>query len=98
MEVEQSTQQKLDSSKREHDREQTSRTIMMWGIWSLMVALFIIAVSAVVTLGWHTLTPESCHWLNDEQLQDIKDFVLSGAVVGLSTSFLRRYLEPLKQT
>lgn len=86
---------KIDRERKEHGREQRSRSIMMYGVWALMVVLFAIAVSAVFSLGWHTLLPEKWHWLTDEQFQDIKSFVLSGAIVGLSTTFLKRYLEPL---
>ena len=86
---------KIDRVRKEHGREQISRSIMMYGIWALMIVLFAVAVFAVISLGWHTLVPVKYHWLTDEQFQDIKSFVLSGTIVGLSTSFLKRYLEPM---
>ncbi len=89
---------KIDRERKEHGREQISRSIMMCGIWALMIALFAVAVFSVISLGWHTLAPEKYQWLTPKQFQDIKSFVLSGTIVGLSTSFLKRYLEPLPQT
>ena len=58
-----------------------------------MGAVFVIVVMAVVTLGYHLLAPNTWHWFQPDELQDIKNFVLSGAVVGLGTTYIRRYLE-----
>ena len=66
---------------------------MAWGMWILMVVVFTLICAAVFTLGWHILAPECLHWLTHDQHQDIKHFVLSGAVVGLGTTFLRRFLD-----
>ena len=66
---------------------------MAWGMWLLMGVVFALILGAVVTLGWHTLFPTSFHWLDEVQIQSIKNFVLGGAVVGLGTSYLRRFLE-----
>ena len=62
-------------------------------MWLLMIAIFVIVIGAVCILGWHHLSPERWHWLDEKALRDIKNFVLSGAVVGLGTNYIRRYLE-----
>ena len=62
-------------------------------MWVLIVVVFVVIILAVFTLGFHHLTPETWHWLNKNALQDIKNLVLSGAVVGFGTSYMRKYLE-----
>ena len=86
-------QQDLERSRSKHYRDQKSRRILAWGTWILMVVVFIVVVGAVFTLGYHLLFPNTWYWLDPDELQDIKNFVLSGAVVGLGTTYIRRYLE-----
>ena len=62
-------------------------------MWVLMAVVFVVVVGAVFTLGYHHLFSKTWHWLDEDELQDIKNFVLSGAVVGLGTTYIRRYLE-----
>ena len=59
----------------------------------MMMAIFVIVIGAVCILGWHHLSPERWHWLDEKALRDIKNFVLSDAVVGLGTNYIRRFLE-----
>ena len=44
---------------------------------------------------WDTISWLQIHGIGfqPDELQDIKNFVLSGAVVGLGTTYIRRYLE-----
>ena len=86
-------QQLLEKEQSEHKRDQTTRVIFAYGMWALVVVVFVLMISAVFTLGWHTLAPIWLHWLDPDQIQVIKNFVLSGAVVGIGTSYLRRYLD-----
>ena len=58
-----------------------------------MVMVFFIIVAAVFTLGFHLLLPAEIHWLEEKELQEVKNAVLSGAVVGLGTTYLRRYVD-----
>lgn len=85
--------QELQKRRSEHYRDQTSRTILALCMWILMVMVFIIVAGAVSTLGYHLLTPNEWHWLSTDELQDIKNSVLSGAIVGLGTSYIRKYLD-----
>lgn len=86
-------EQGLERKRGEHSRDQKSRWILAVGMWLLMIAIFVIVIGAVCILGWHHLSPERWHWLDEKALRDIKNFVLSGAVVGLGTNYIRRYLE-----
>jgi len=60
----------------------------------LIAVVFFIIIAAVLTLGWHLLAPDGWHWLSGSSLQDVKDFVLSGALVGFGTAYVRRYFKP----
>lgn len=86
-------QRDLESYRSEHNRDQITRHIFAVCIWVLMVLVFTILIAAVFTLGVHYLAPENLHWLGDEALQRVKDFVLSGAIVSMAVTFMRRYLE-----
>lgn len=85
--------QELQKKRSEHYRDQTSRTILALCMWILLVMVFIVIAGAVSTLGYHLLMPDKWHWLSQDELQDIKNSVLSGAIVGLGTSYIRRYLD-----
>lgn len=77
----------------EHQRDEVARKIIACGMWVLMVAVFVVIIAAVLTLGYHLLLPKGYHWLDPKELQDVKNAVLSGAVVGLGTTYLRRYVD-----
>lgn len=64
---------------------------MAWGSWGLMIVIFVSIIATVITLTWHILAPWD--WLDPEELSTLKNFVLSGAIVGLGTSYLRKYLD-----
>ena len=81
------------SVKEEHGREQKMRSLL--ASWMRLAGLIMfVAAACIFTLGWHLVTGAKAHWLDPEELQRIKDFILSGAVVGLGTHYARRYLEP----
>lgn len=86
-------EQDLQKASSEHRRDEVARRILAWGMWALMIVVFVIVTGAVFSLGYHLVLPRSWHWLEDTELQDIKNFVLSGAVVGLGTTYMRRYFE-----
>lgn len=89
----QAEEQQLEKAASEHWRGEVARRIIAWGMWILIVVVFIIIIAAVATLGFHLLVPGTYHWLEPDELQEVKNAVLSGAVVGLGTTYLRRYLE-----
>ena len=89
----QAEEHELERAGSEHKRDEIARRILAWGMWVLMIVVFVIVTGAVFALGYHLVLPNSWHWLEGSELQDIKNFVLSGAVVGLGTTYIRRYLE-----
>ena len=51
----------------------------------MRVAFTLICI-AVFVVAWHYLTPESAHWMGDEQLRTVTTVLFSGtlyAIVGL---------------
>ena len=89
----QKEEQQLEKAASEHRRDEVARGIIAGGMWILMIVVFIVIISAVFTLGFHLLLPATCHWLQPEELQEVRNAVLSGAVVGLGTTYLRKYVE-----
>ena len=69
------------------------RSIIGVGMNVLVGVIFVIIIVAVGTLGYHLLVPIKCHWLDSSELQNVKDFVLSGTIVGLGTRYFWQYLE-----
>lgn len=89
----QAEEQQLEKEASKHRRDEVARKIIAWGMHILMIVVFVLIISAVITLGFHLLAPEAYHWLGPDELQEVKNAVLSGAVVGLGTTYLRRYVE-----
>ena len=58
-----------------------------------MVVIFVIIVAAFTTLGYHLIMPDEWRWLEEPELRQVRSVVLSGAVVGLGTTYLRRYID-----
>ncbi len=82
-------QRELERSRSEHKRDQVSRQIMAYGSYILMAAIWLSIIGAVFTVSAHTLT--NFGWLSEEDYRTVKNFVLSGAVVGLGTTYLKKY-------
>ena len=89
----QSEEFQLEREASEHRRDEIARNILAWGMWILMIVVFAIIILAIATLGFHLLAPETYHWLDKDSLRQVRSAVLSGAVVGLGTTYLRRYLQ-----
>ena len=83
----------LERARSKHRRDQITRHIVAGGMWTLIVLAFAWLASCVIVLGMHTLLQKEWHWLTGDQVTDLKNFVLSGAIVGLGTTYLRRYLD-----
>ena len=83
----------LERERSEHGRDQAARKLIGYCMLALIFVVSAIILFAVISLAWHMLTPGRLHWLNDGQLGDIKNFMLSGAVVGLGTAYIRRFLD-----
>ena len=86
-------QNQLEKARNEHFRDETFHKIIAIGSWILLGSLFLVIIGSVLVLGWHLLVPKHWKFLEPEELQEIKDLILSGAVVGLGTNYFRKYLE-----
>ena len=83
----------LEKARSAHQKDQVKRMVIGVGAWILIVVVIIIAAATLTILGLHMLAPDDWHWLDDAALDNIKGSVLSGAVVGLGTTYIRRYLD-----
>ena len=86
-------ERQLERDRAEHERDQTTRHLVGVCLNVLIVLIFFVILAAVATLGWHMLTPDRLHWLTDPQLRDVKNFMLSGALVSIGSAYLRRFLD-----
>ena len=86
-------QNQLKKARNEHFRYETFHKIIAIGSWILLGSLFLVIIGSVLVLGWHFLVPKHWKFLEPEELQEIKDLILNGAVVGLGTNYFRKYLE-----
>ena len=57
-----------------------------------MIVVFVIIISAVLTLGYHLLAPSSYHWLSPGEIEQVRNAVVSGSFVALGTTYLRRFI------
>ena len=98
-----STQQDEDIRKRldelltkeaeeDHNRDRVTRSVIAICMWALTVLIFVIVAGSIVTLAWHLLLPGQRSWLDPEEIRSVKDFILSGAIVSLGMTFLRRHI------
>ena len=76
----------------EHRQDEAARLIIAWGMRILMIVVFLIIISAVATLGYHLLAPSSHHWLSPEEIEKVRNAVVSGSFVALGTTYLRRFI------
>lgn len=86
-------EQQLERDRAKHERDQRTRSLVGRCANALIVLIFAIVSVAILTLGWHMLTPKWLHWLEVDQLDDVKGFMLSGALVSLGTTYLRGFLD-----
>lgn len=85
-------EQGLERAASEHKQDEAARRIIAWGMRTLMFVVFLIIISAVVTLGYHLLAPGRYHWLSPEEIETVRNAVVSGSFVALGTTYLRRYI------
>lgn len=45
----------------------------------------------MASLGWHLVVSKNYHWLEDDQISDLKNVILSGSVAGNLIFFIRFY-------
>ena len=89
----QQEQQELERAASEHQQDEAARSIIAWCMRSLIFVVFLIILSAVVTLGFHLLAPSGYHWLSSDEIENVRNAVVSGSFVALGTTYLRRYIK-----
>lgn len=75
-----------------HGRDRITLDIIAWCLRILIIIVVVVVAFAILTLAWHTLAPDNLGWLDEGELQQIKDFMLSGALVSLAVGFMKRYI------
>ena len=96
----------LERERTKHERDQRQLFVIGWSGTILIVLIVGILFCASFTLAWHMLTPKNMpecgldnaiqrcwQWLKDDQLTVVKNFMLSGALVGLGTTYMRRFVD-----
>lgn len=86
-------ERRLERERAKHERDQLTRHVI--GISAVCLIILIVCVigAAIFVLAWHMLAPESKRWLSTGDLDSVKGFMLSGALVGLGTAYMRRFME-----
>ena len=82
----------LERETNAHNRSEMLRATSGWGIQQILRTLFWVLIATILTVAIHYLAPEKYKWLGPDDVQRLKDFLLSGAVVGLVSTYLRNYL------
>ena len=78
------------SRTRDHFRSERIKDWMGWSGVAILIAVVLLVLSAIITLGFEYLTPWG--WLSDEQLQDVKTFLTSGAIISMASALYRKYM------
>ena len=81
----------LEKQHNAHRRGERFREIFSTGMQSLFVTMIAITIIAVLVVAWHHLTPEKYAWLSEDQLQQIRTFLFSGAVISAVSSHIQRH-------
>lgn len=84
----------------EHMRTEKGKNFLFWTLTTFFLLIAISICSAVFTLSWHYLAPYDWKWLEDPEIEIVKNFVLSGSIVGVLqlsiTRLLHRYFNNIK--
>lgn len=81
----------LEKQNNAHRRGERFREFFWLCMQTLLGAIFIITLIAVCVVALHHLTPEEWAWLSDGQLQQLRTFLFSGAVISALSSHIQRY-------
>ena len=81
----------LEQLERKHWRHGLFYKALTYVGVGLIITIGFLAIATVVVVGWHYLVSESYHWLSEPQLDRLRDFLFSGAVIGFSVSLIRPY-------
>ena len=83
--------QNLEKQRNAHRRGERFRELFSLGMQLLFGTIILITIIAVLVVAWHHLTPEKYAWLSEDQLQQIRTFLFSGAVISAVSSHIQRH-------
>lgn len=88
-EAEDFSEEKLDreAKRNEHNRTEGSKNILYKCNIFLIIALYGITFTGVITLGWHWVSPMKYHFVTSDQLDIIKTLLFSA----LATNFAKEF-------
>lgn len=82
-------QLELESKKSEHDRSERLKEWFGWGTSFLLVLAFLLIGVALLSIGWHYLTPKNWHWLEEQTLDTIANTLFSGSLFAFFGLYIR---------
>jgi len=75
----------------EHGRKEDSRAVIHKCSICLMIAIYLVMIAGVFTLGWHWMCPEKLHFLTHAQIDTIKNILLSGLAANFAKEFYKKH-------
>lgn len=73
----------------EHSRREFSKWLIHKCNIGLIITLYIVMISSILTLGYHWVTSEGYHFLTHEQLNTLKNLVFSAVATNTAKDFLK---------
>ena len=81
----------LEEKTNKHRRAEKFRDLFSSGLQRLIGIVIFVMVVTLLVVAWHHLTPAHWHWLNGDQLADLRTFIFSGAVISAVTTHIQRH-------
>ena len=72
-------------------RSEKFKNWIHWGLIAITGLSVIVVLAIMASLGWHLVVSKNYHWLEDDQISDLKNVILSGSVAGNLIFFIRFY-------
>ena len=79
-----------ESLTNEHTRSERIRDWVSRCGLLILIVIVVLIVAAIVSLGVQYLSPWG--WLDEQQLKDVRSFLVSGAVISFASAYFRKYL------
>ena len=81
---------KASKVKNDHRRSETTRNHMAWGTRAVIWLIVFVVISITFTVAWHHVLGNHFSWLSPDQLEQLRNFLLSGAVVSIVLHYFRK--------
>lgn len=83
---------KRSAKQGEHNRDQTFKNhvnhVALIGLWGVVIAVMLCGVFYL----YHMLSPERCHFLSTNQLEQIRTFVVTAILSSSLTNYANRHI------